>query len=81
MHHGTVKWFDYEKGYGFISRDDSSVDMFKFVHYSGINTDGYRVLMDGDTVQFDIGTCEKGPCAVNVKKFEQFYTRIQSGML
>ncbi len=60
---GRVKWFNEQKGYGFIERDGER-DLF--VHYSGIKGDGFRNLREGDTVEFDIEEGEKGPKAVNV---------------
>jgi CspA family cold shock protein len=63
MSQGTVKWFDSDKGFGFIKPDDNSNDLF--VHHS--ETNGVT-LMEGDTVEFEIGQGRKGPCAVNVKK-------------
>ena len=65
MNKGTVKWFNNQKGYGFIS-DESGKDVF--VHYSGLNMDGYTTLEEGAAVSFDIGDGEKGPQAVNVTK-------------
>ena len=65
MNKGTVKWFNNQKGYGFIS-DESGKDVF--VHYSGLNMDGYKTLEEGAAVSFDIGDGEKGPHAVNVTK-------------
>ncbi len=64
---GTVKWFNDNKGYGFISRD-SGDDIF--VHYSAINSDGFRSLAEGDRVEFTITQGQKGPAAgeVNVLK-------------
>jgi len=65
MAQGTVKWFNAEKGYGFITAaaDDSDV----FVHWSAIEMDGYRSLEEGQAVEFTIGQGEKGPQAEAVK--------------
>ena len=60
---GTVKWFSKQKGYGFIS-DESGKDIF--VHYSGIVMDGYKNLLEGQVVEFDLSDGEKGPQASNV---------------
>nr|WP_290666784.1 cold-shock protein [Ardenticatena sp.] len=65
-HRGTVKWFNREKGYGFITPDNGSRDIF--VHYSAIEGDGFRNLDEGEIVEFDIGTSDKGPRAVNVSR-------------
>ncbi len=62
---GTVKWFNNQKGYGFIS-DEQGNDVF--VHFSGIATDGYKTLEEGVAVEFDITDGAKGPQAVNVAK-------------
>ncbi len=62
---GTVKWFNNQKGYGFIS-DESGNDVF--VHYTGINTDGFKSLEEGVAVEFEVINGEKGPQAVNVTK-------------
>lgn len=64
MSRGTVKWFNNQKGYGFISADDGS-DVF--VHFSGLAMDGYKTLEEGQAVQFDITDGAKGPQAVNVE--------------
>ena len=61
---GTVKWFNAEKGYGFIEREDGD-DVF--VHYSAIQTSGYRTLEEGQRVEFDVGPGRKGEEAQNVR--------------
>ena len=61
---GTVKWFNSEKGYGFITRDGSA-DVF--VHYSAIQGEGYRNVEEGQKVEFDIGAGRKGDEAQNVR--------------
>ena len=61
---GTVKWFNNEKGYGFISPDDGSKDLF--VHFSNIQSDGYKTLTEGATVTFEARQGQKGPEAINV---------------
>ena len=60
---GTVKWFNNQKGYGFICRDDET-DVF--VHYSAIAMEGFRTLREGDTVSYQLCDGDKGPHAVNV---------------
>ena len=62
---GKVKWFNSEKGYGFIGRDDGP-DVF--IHYSAILSDRYRTLKEGDSVEFEIVQGPKGPQASNVEK-------------
>ncbi|WP_025725160.1 cold shock domain-containing protein [Acholeplasma granularum] len=62
---GTVKWFDAGKGYGFITAEDGK-DVF--VHYSAIQTDGYKSLAEGDQVEFEIKTGDRGDQASNVSK-------------
>ena len=63
---GTVKWFSDEKGFGFITPDDGGRDLF--VHFSGINGDGYRSLAEGSKVSYEEEAGPKGPKAVNVMK-------------
>lgn len=63
---GKVKWFNERKGYGFISRDDGAGDVF--VHFSGIQQEGYKTLREGDTVEFEVANSDKGPKAINVRK-------------
>ncbi|HHU91556.1 MAG TPA: cold-shock protein [Halanaerobiaceae bacterium] len=62
---GKVKWFNEQKGFGFIERDDGE-DVF--VHYSAIQTDGFRTLEEGQEVEFEIVEGERGPQATNVVK-------------
>ncbi|GAA1998616.1 cold-shock protein [Brevibacterium samyangense] len=64
MTQGTVKWFNAEKGFGFITVDGAEQDVF--VHWSAIQMDGYRSLEEGQRVQFEIGQGDKGPQAQNV---------------
>jgi cold shock protein len=63
---GTVKWFSDDKGFGFITPDDGGRDLF--VHFSGINGDGYRSLAEGSKVSYEEEAGPKGPKAVNVTK-------------
>jgi CspA family cold shock protein len=65
MKKGTVKWFNAKKGFGFIS-DDAGNDVF--VHFSALQMDGFKVLEEGDKVEFDVVDGEKGPQAANVIK-------------
>jgi len=63
---GTVKWFNDAKGYGFITPSDGSKDCF--VHYSAIQGKGFKTLAEGDAVEFDLVTGQKGPAAENVTR-------------
>lgn len=65
MNKGTVKWFNNQKGYGFIS-DENGNDVF--VHYSGLNMEGFKSLEEGQDVEYDVTEGAKGPQAVNVTK-------------
>ena len=63
---GTVKWFSDQKGYGFITPDDGSPDVF--VHHSSIQGSGFKSLAENDLVEFEIEQGNKGPRATNVSK-------------
>jgi cold shock protein len=65
MAQGTVKWFNAEKGYGFIAQDNNGADVF--VHYSEINAGGFRSLEEGQRVEFEVGQGAKGPQATGVR--------------
>jgi CspA family cold shock protein len=65
MAQGTVKWFNAEKGFGFIAPDDGSADVF--VHYSAIETNGYRTLDENQKVEFNVTQGPKGPQAAQVR--------------
>ncbi|MHC4333095.1 MAG: cold-shock protein, partial [Planctomycetota bacterium] len=61
MEKGTVKWFNEKKGFGFITPDDGSEDLF--VHHSNIDGEGFRSLQDGQAVEYEVGEGRKGPQA------------------
>ena len=61
---GTVKWFNNQKGYGFISPEGEGTDLF--VHMSSIVMEGFKTLKDGQDVEYEVGEGEKGPVAKNV---------------
>lgn len=63
MTKGTVKWFNDQKGFGFIT-DENGKDVF--VHFSGLNMEGFKTLKENQSVEFDVVDGEKGPQAVNV---------------
>lgn len=65
MAQGTVKWFNAEKGFGFIQGEDGN-DVF--VHFSAIQGDGFKTLEEGQAVTFDVEESERGPQAANVEK-------------
>ena len=65
---GTVKWFNKTKGYGFVTPDNASDDVF--VHYSAIQTEGFRYLEEGDRVEFSVEDTPKGPQADSVTKLD-----------
>ncbi|AQP50907.1 cold-shock protein [Tessaracoccus flavescens] len=65
MSTGTVKWFNSDKGYGFIAPDDGSADLF--AHFSAIQGSGRRDLTEGQKVEFDTEAGQKGPQATNIR--------------
>ncbi len=65
---GTVKWFNPEKGFGFITRENGEKDVF--VHHSAIQGGGFRTLNDGERVEFDVVQGQKGPAAENVVRLD-----------
>ena len=66
MAEGTVKWFNATKGYGFLTPDDGSADVF--VHFSAIDGSGYRELFEGERVEFEQTQGQKGPQATKVRR-------------
>ncbi|MFO8011756.1 MAG: cold-shock protein [Phycisphaerae bacterium] len=68
MARGKVKWFNDQKGYGFIEQEGGGGDVF--VHYSSIAGDGFKTLAEGDEVEFDVTQGPKGPKAENVRRAE-----------
>lgn len=66
MAKGTVKWFSDTKGFGFITPEDGSADVF--AHHTGISGEGYKSLAENDVVEFDVEPGPKGPRAVNIVK-------------
>ena len=65
MPDGTVKWFNADKGYGFIAPDDGSADVF--AHFSAINSGGFRTLEENQKVQFEVTQGPKGPQAADIQ--------------
>ena len=61
---GTVKWFNDKKGFGFIESSEDGKDLF--IHMNEIKMDGFKTLKDGQSVDYEVGTSDKGPCATNV---------------
>lgn len=64
MDNGTVKWFNADKGYGFITPADGGKELF--IHHSEIQGDGYKSLNEGQSVEYIVGQGQKGPCATKV---------------
>lgn len=70
---GTVKWFNDQKGYGFIARDE---DADVFVHHTAIRMEGFRTLRQGEAVLYELCDSDKGPQAQNVKKLAEEYATV-----
>jgi CspA family cold shock protein len=66
MAKGKVKWFNDQKGFGFITTDDGSADLF--AHFQEIQGEGFKTLAEGQEVEFEVVTSEKGPKAVKIQK-------------
>ena len=69
MARGKVKWFNTERGFGFINQPNDNTDIF--VHYSEIQESGFRTLKDGQEVEFELYKSDRGPQAKNVKPLEE----------
>ena len=65
MASGTVKWFNAQKGFGFIAQDDGGADVF--AHHTAIDSDGFRSLQENQRVEFDVAQGPKGPQAVHIR--------------
>lgn len=65
---GKIKWFNDAKGFGFVTPDDGSKDVF--VHFSSIQGEGFKSLAEGDKIEFEVQESEKGPKAANVRKIQ-----------
>jgi CspA family cold shock protein len=65
---GVVKWFDLKKGFGFIQNPADGKDIF--VHYSAIQSEGFKTLIDGESVEYEVVESERGPQAQNVRRMD-----------
>ena len=70
---GTVKWFDVKKGFGFIQTSDGSKDIF--VHYTAIESEGFKTLRDGDKVEYELVDSDRGPQAQHVRVLAENQTK------
>lgn len=75
QYHGSVRWFNNAKGYGFLGRDGAP-DVF--VHYSAIRSDGYKSLKEGELVEYDVIQGEKGPQADQVVRLKEGHTLVET---
>ncbi len=73
---GTVKWFNDQKGFGFITPEDGGKDLF--VHHSSIQAEGFKSLAENQKVEFDVEESDKGPRAANVKTLSEAQSEAQA---
>ena len=78
MAKGKVKWFNDQKGFGFITPDDGSADLF--AHFQEIQGDGFKSLAEGQEVEFEASSSDKGPKATKIRKIQFFNFNLKTGI-